>query len=215
MFWRSTPTTSTGSTINGGKPPPRTEVAMISRANGNNSRGHSIMTSGCRFSFGALTMRNTPAYARSKLNITLPAFSALPSTESVTSYSFSAILLALTLIWILIAGCCGCGASEPGAFGFSNDRSLVYCASTFSWGGAPASGGAPLPLVMKVSPGAFQCFSSERRPLLRPNSLVWRENAVVEASGYHSPASFHKDDERTQPAEVRPMRSGTAANTCH
>src|SRR6202171_5641140 len=78
----------------------------------------------------------------------LPAFSALPSTESVTSYSFSAILLALTLIWILIAGCCGCGASEAGAFGFSNDRSLVYCASTFNWGGGAASGGAPLPLVM-------------------------------------------------------------------
>ena len=36
-------------------------VAMISRANGNNSRGHSIMTSGCRFSFGTFTIRNTPA----------------------------------------------------------------------------------------------------------------------------------------------------------
>src|SRR5882757_2914895 len=89
--------------------------------------------------------------------MTLPAFSALPSTESVTSYSFSAILLALTLIWILIAGCCCCGASEAGAFGFSNERSLVYCASTFNWGGGAAavwgggaaSGGVPLPLVMR------------------------------------------------------------------
>jgi hypothetical protein len=26
---------------------------------------------------------------------------------------------------------------------------LVYCASTFNWGGGAASGGAPLPLVMK------------------------------------------------------------------
>src|SRR6202047_3492818 len=86
--------------------------------------------------------------------MTLPAFSALPSTESVTSNSFSEILVAPTLIWILIAGCCSCGASEPGAFGFSNDRSLVYCASTFNWGGGAASGGAPLPLVMEVSPGA-------------------------------------------------------------
>src|ERR1700726_2576336 len=91
--------------------------------------------------------------------MTLPPFSALPSTESVTSNSFSAILLALTLIWILIAGCCACGPSEDGAFGFSNDRSLVYCASTLSWGGGAASGGAPLPLVMGVSPGAF---TSER-----------------------------------------------------
>jgi hypothetical protein len=61
---------------------------------------------------------------------------------------------------------------------------------------------------MKVSPGAFAAFSSEQRPLLRQNSLVWCENAVVEASGYHSPASFHKDDERTQPAEPRPHAIG-------
>src|SRR6202022_1425562 len=108
----------------------------------------------------------------------LPAFSALPSTESVTSYSFSAILLALTLIWILIAGCCCCGASDDGAFGFSNDRSLVYCASTFSWGGGAASGGAPLSLVMEISPGAERerfCVG------MRSNG----ENAVVGASGYH------------------------------
>src|SRR3979490_2854273 len=121
----------------------------------------------------------------------LPAFSALPSTLSVTSYSFSAVLLALTLIWILIAGCVACGASEPGAFGFSNDRSLVYCASTFNWGGGAASGGAPLPLVMEISPGAF---SSVQGPGLRLKSLARCEKASVGASGYHSPASFHKDD---------------------
>src|ERR1700761_1776913 len=94
--------------------------------------------------------------------MTLPPFSALPSISSATSYSFSLMLLALTLIWILIAGGCGCGPSEAGAFGFSNDRSLVYCASTLSWGGA-ASGGVPLPLVMGVSPDAF---SSEQGPAL-------------------------------------------------
>src|ERR1700722_4946724 len=60
---------------------------------------------------------------------------------------------------MLIAGCCAFGASEAGAFGFSNDRALVYCANTFNWGGGAASGGAPLPLVMEISPGAF---SSER-----------------------------------------------------
>jgi hypothetical protein len=32
---------------------------------------------------------------------------------------------------------------------------LVYCASTFNWGGGAASAGAPLPLVMEVSPGTF------------------------------------------------------------
>src|ERR1700712_2863454 len=113
-------------------------------------------------------MRNTPAYFSSKLNIILPPFSALPSTESVTSNSLSLMLLALTLIWILIAGGCGCGASEVGAFGFSNERSLVYCASTFNWGGGAASGGAPLPLVMKVSllGGAWE---EQSRGQSRPN----------------------------------------------
>ena len=61
MFCRYRPTKSTGSSINGGKPPSRTEVAMISRANGNNSRGHSIMISGWRFSFGTFRIRNMPA----------------------------------------------------------------------------------------------------------------------------------------------------------
>src|SRR5256885_1596113 len=69
----------------------------------------------------------------------LPAFSALPSTFSVTSNSFSERLLACTLIWMLIAGCCCWGCSEEGAFGFSKDRSFVYCASTFNWGGGAAS----------------------------------------------------------------------------
>src|SRR5205085_8940594 len=84
----------------------------------------------------------------------LPAFSALPSTFKVTSNSFSARLLACTLIWMLIAGCCCCGCNEVGAFGFSNDRSLVYWASTLSWGGA-CSGCAPLVSVMKFSPEAL------------------------------------------------------------
>src|SRR4051794_22410810 len=56
---------------------------------------------------------------------------------------------------MLIAGCCCCGASDAGALGFSNERSLVYWARTFSWGGG-ASGGAPLPLVMSFSVERFQ-----------------------------------------------------------
>src|SRR3978361_1963107 len=120
--------------------------------------------------------------------MTLPPFSALPSIERVTSNSFSERLLAPTLIWMSIAGCCCCGAREPGAFGFSNDRSLVYCASTLSWGGA-CSGGAPLPLVMKLSPEALASGDQ----VFRLNSLGGRE-CLCRASGYHSPASFHKDD---------------------
>src|SRR4051794_25005314 len=131
--------------------------------------------------------------------MSLPAFSALPSTESVTSYSFSAILLALTLIWMLIAGCCCCGASEAGAFGFSKDRSLVYCASTFNCGGGAASGGAPLPLVMKVSWNVFEraegAFASEFAREIR--------KSLVGASGYHSPASFHKDDNHARRVKAR------------
>src|ERR1700676_2617302 len=147
--------------------------------------------------------------------MTLPALSALPSTESVTSYSFSARLLAPTLIWMLIAGCCCCGDSEAGAFGFSNDRSLVYCASTFNWGGGPASGGAPLPLVMKVSPGAFAVFFERAETAFASEFARVVRKCRCRASGYHSPASFHKDDERAQPAEAGPAGSGTAANTCH
>src|SRR3984957_10739266 len=122
--------------------------------------------------------------------MTLPAFSALPSTERTTSYSVSERLPALTLIWMLIAGCCCCGAKEPGAFGFSNDRSLVYCASTFSCGGGAASGGVPLPLVIRISPGAIW-----RAVPLGTTGFALREaKSLVRASGYHRPASFHKDD---------------------
>src|SRR6202035_453711 len=126
--------------------------------------------------------------------MTLPPFSALPSTRSVTSNSFSETLCALTLIWILIEGCCGCGAREPGAFGFSNERSLVYCASTFNWGGRAASGGVPLPLVMEslLERRAWTAFASEFAREVR--------KMPVSGSGYHSPASFHKDDNRKPPA---------------
>src|SRR5215468_6778347 len=37
---------------------------------------------------------------------------------------------------MLMAGCCWLGCSERGALGFSNDRSLTYCARTLSCGGA-------------------------------------------------------------------------------
>src|SRR5258707_8495718 len=113
---------------------------------------------------------------------------------------------------MLIAGCCCCGASELGAFGFSNERSLVYCASTFNWGGGAASraeaasGGAPLPLVMKVSPGTF---SSEVRAVCSRIRSKGRK-CRVGASGYHSPAVLHKDDCRTDKRDGR-IGSGAQA----
>src|SRR5215510_190798 len=64
------------------------------------------------------------------------------------------MVLAPTLIWMLIAGCCWLGCSERGAFGFSNERSLMYCARTLSCAGAccwpawaPAAPPACQPLV--------------------------------------------------------------------
>src|SRR6476661_7825452 len=133
--------------------------------------------------------------------MTLPTFSALPSIESVTSNSLSEMLLAETLIWMLMAGCCSCGAREEGAFGFSNDRSLVYCASTLSWGGA-CSGGAPLPLVMEtlLSAGVGDRFTSEVARKVEGN-------AGIGASGYHSPASLHKDDNPARESRPAPAPS--------
>src|SRR5262245_19938739 len=86
----------------------------------------------------------------SNWNNVLPEPSALPSSLSSTSTSFSATGLAVTLIWMLIVGCCCEGISERGAFGFSNEKSLTYCANTLSWGGlSPACAVAPAgpPLV--------------------------------------------------------------------
>src|ERR1700759_5554085 len=91
---------------------------------------------------------------------------------------------------MLICGGCVWGASEPGAFGFSNDRSLVYCASTLSWGGAP-SGGLPLPLVMKcllaqkslvsgrVANMAPPC-PTRRRPLAEASAGMRDEIGVIQ-----------------------------------
>src|ERR1700760_1451996 len=92
---------------------------------------------------------------------------------------------------MLIAGCCCCGASDAGVCGFSNDMSLVYCANTFSCGGRAASGGVPLPLVIRISPGTIwrtgpsgaSGFAEKRK-----------QRSLVGPSGYHSLASFHKDD---------------------
>src|SRR5689334_11360008 len=51
-----------------------------------------------------------------------------------------------------ICGCWPADISDCGAFGFSNDRSLMYCATTLSCGwlsSAGAAAGPPLVVLMK------------------------------------------------------------------
>src|SRR6516164_5793581 len=102
---------------------------------------------------------------------------------------------------MLIAGGCCCGASDDGAFGFSNERSLVYCASTFNWGGGAASGGAPLPLVITISPGAFRASEDRFCARIRP---MRGENGRSAASGYHRLTCFHKKERSSLRAAVLP-----------
>ena len=85
-------TKSIGSSSSGGKPPLRVADEMISRANGNSSRGHSIITSACKVSAGTFWMRNTPANTSSKLNSTELLASALPSSLSSTSKSVGGVV---------------------------------------------------------------------------------------------------------------------------
>src|SRR6185437_4321836 len=100
---------------------------------------------------------------------------------------------------MLIAGCCDCGASEPGALGFSNDRSLVYCASTLSCGGGAASGGVPLPFAITNSPEA----SGQSGTVWRRSLPSGRRGAITaSACGYHSPAMLDKQEHAAAAAPV-------------
>src|SRR5262249_30438326 len=75
---------------------------------------------------------------------------------------------------MLIAGCVWLGAKERGAFGFSNEKSLMYCPSTLScawpcgalWPGA----GPPLPPVVAID-------STSHCPQL-PQSAAWLTQAL-------------------------------------
>ena len=72
--------------------------------------------------------------------------------------------LVTTFTEMLICGWVLCW-SEPGAFGFSNERSLVYCARTMSWGAeleAVASTGPPLVVLTMYSPS--NCDDDLRKP---------------------------------------------------
>src|SRR5262249_52167385 len=60
--------------------------------------------------------------------------------------------------WTLICGCWGWPWIDCGAFGFSNEKSLVYCASTRNcicpcgcWVGAAAGVSPPLPPLVEVA----------------------------------------------------------------
>src|SRR5215831_18205350 len=79
---------------------------------------------------------------------------------------------------MLIAGCVWLGAKERGAFGFSNEKSLMYCPSTLScaWpcgalGLGPGLGaGPPLPPVVAID-------STSHYPQL-PQSAAWLTQAL-------------------------------------
>src|SRR3569833_2596054 len=68
-----------------------------------------------------------------------------------TSKSVPPRLVAPTLIWIEISGCLSCCDNEAGAFGFSKERSLIYCVRTPSCGGAAASADTALVSVIDLS----------------------------------------------------------------
>src|SRR5215813_655914 len=75
---------------------------------------------------------------------------------------------------MLIAGCVWLGAKERGAFGFSNEKSLMYCPSTLScaWpcGGLALGAGPPLPPVVAID-------STSHCPQL-PQSAAWLTQAL-------------------------------------
>src|SRR5579871_348453 len=50
---------------------------------------------------------------------------------------------------MLMAGCCF-GSNERGAFGFSNEKSFMYWASTLSWGDCCGTGPPFVVVVMNV-----------------------------------------------------------------
>src|ERR1700722_11003051 len=97
----------------------------------------------------------------------MPPTSALPSSCSSTSKSvFDNCLGGILGELKLSVGCCACWAYDFGALGFSNEKSLVYCAITWNCGcegggeggceGGGVTGGWP-PLLwvdMDVSPAA-------------------------------------------------------------
>jgi hypothetical protein len=64
---------------------------------------------------------------------------------------------------------------------------------------------------MEVSPGTFEGERDRFWVGIRSKS----QNALVAASGYHSPASFHKDDNRLQAGARAPQESASAADTDH
>src|SRR5271167_3104680 len=60
--------------------------------------------------------------------------------------------------------CCGC-IREFGAFGFSNEKSLMYCAITPRFGWPPASSAALPPLVELAIPVPLRLRADARPPI--------------------------------------------------
>src|SRR5262250_3313914 len=75
---------------------------------------------------------------------------------------------------MLIAGCVWLGAKERGAFGFSNEKSLMYCPSTLScaWpcGALGPGAGPPLPPVVAID-STSHCAQL-------PQSAAWLTQAL-------------------------------------
>src|SRR5215216_4738001 len=55
---------------------------------------------------------------------------------------------------MLMLGCCWVGVSERGAFGFSNEKSLIYWAKTLSCGGFSGAGPPFVELAIPDPPAA-------------------------------------------------------------
>ena len=107
----------------------RTAVAMISRANGNSSRGHSIMTIGCRLFLRHVLDAENAGKDQLEAEQQHARNSALPSRRNVTSTSVGLIGAALTLTWMLMLGCwpAGWGSSTAARSDSRTTDPCMYC----------------------------------------------------------------------------------------
>src|ERR1700722_15179154 len=158
----------------------------------------------------------------------MPPTSALPSSCSSTSKSVFDNCLGVILGELkLSVGCCACWAYDFGALGFSNEKSLVYCAITWNCGceggceGGGVTGGWP-PLLwvdMDVSPAAKMNEVLDLTRLYRKSGLFQSgrrgraERIAPEAVWLTQAPAGHKDGEGAakrvddrQSAAARPAR---------
>ena len=134
----------------------------------------------------------------------LAAVSALPSIKSATSNSFSATLLALTLIWMLIAGCCACGHQRGRRVRIFERQVLGILRQHVQLGGRSCLGGRTVAVGHR---NLSWSISSEQGPVASEFAHEGRKG-LCRANGYHRAASFHKDD---GPATAAAAGSGPGA----